>query len=474
MPDAQSISLGAKPKACADVRGVPVSYPDGEAVAGLEKAIEMSLAFRGDAVAQIDSVLADHPDFIMAWLFKAAWLTQSMETRMYGAMVASLEEAERRLGAANDREIGHCEAVKAWVRGDFHGAVRKWEAVLVQYPRDLLAMELVHYTDVLLGDVAGQRDVVARVSTLWDESVPGYEFMLGFYAFGLEENRDFSHAEELARQALAIRPDHPYAVHAVSHVMEMRGRQTGGVRFMGERESEWGTSNFANHLWWHTALYHLDLEQYDRVYEIFDDHLDSRGKSGNKYEELDASALLWRINLAGRESGDRWKHLADKWEPAAQDTLYAFNDVHAMMTFVSDDRIDAQEKLLTANERYLESASDANAAMSREIGLPFCLAMRDFKREDYARCVERLLPVRYMTHRLGGSHAQRDIVGWTLLEAALRAGRNDLALALANERTALKPTSAQNWRAVARAFRGLGDASNADRADAKAQSLIAA
>ena len=458
----------------ADCRGVPVSYPDNGAIEGLEEAIEMSLSFRGDAIARIDTVLKDHPDFAMAWLFKAGWLTQSMETRNYGAMVEALKEAEKRLKAANDRELGHYEAVKAWVHGDFFGAVQRWESVLVKFPMDLLAMELVHYTDVLLGDIAGQRDVVARVLNLWDESVPGYEFLLGFYAFGLEENRDFSHAEELARQALAIRPDHPYAVHAVSHVMEMCGRQAGGVRFMREREAQWGTSNFANHLWWHTALYHLDLEQYDQAYRIFDDHLDSRSKDGSKYEELDAAALLWRINLVGQESGDRWRHLADKWEPAAQDTLYAFNDVHAMMTFVSDNRLEAQEKLLSANERYLDSASDANVAMSREIGMPFCLAIRDFRAERYADCVQRLLPVRYMTHRLGGSFAQRDIIGWTLLEAALRAGQNDLALALANERTALKPNSAQNWRAVARAFRGLGDRSNADRADAKAQSLILA
>jgi hypothetical protein len=141
---------------------------------------------------------------------------------------------------------------------------------------------------------------------------------------------------------------------------------------------------------------------------------------------------------------------------------------------VSDDRVDAQQALLSANERYLENASDANVAMSREIGLPFCLAMQHFKKEDYAACVDQLLPVRYMTHRLGGSYAQRDIIGWTLLEAALRAKRFDLALALANERTGVKPTSAQNWRAVARAFKGLGDKSNADRATAKAQSLIAA
>ncbi len=457
-----------------DVRGVPISCTNAQAIDGLERAIEISLAFRGDAIAEIDAVLSEHPDFIMGWLFKAGWLTQAMETRIYADMVAAVGEAEKRISQANERELGHFEAVRAWIRGDFFGAVQKWEAVLTAYPMDLFALELIHYTNVLLGDAVGQRDVVARVSNLWDESVPGYEYMLGFYAFGLEENRDFSQAEELGRRALAIRPDNPYAVHAVCHVMEMRGRQMGGIRFMADYVDRWGTSNFANHLWWHTALYHLDLEQHDKAFEIFDNHLDSRKTGGNKYEELDAAALLWRLNLVGENSGDRWAHLADKWEPAAQDTLYAFNDVHAMMTFVSDNRTEAQQALLSTNERYLEESSDANAAMSREIGLPFCLAMRDFKLEHYDTCVDRLLPVRYMTHRLGGSFAQRDVIGWTLLEAALRAKRYGLALGLANERAALKPTSVQNWRAVARAFRGLGNESKAARANARAQSLLLA
>ena len=79
-----------------------------------------------------------------------------------------------------------------------------------------------------------------------------------------------------------------------------------------------------------------------------------------------------------------------------------------------------------------------------------------------------------MTHKLGGSYAQRDVIGWTLLEASLRAGRNDLALALANERCALKPTSPQNWTYVARAHAGIGQADRARRAHAKAEALMAA
>jgi hypothetical protein len=256
--------------------------------------------------------------------------------------------------------------------------------------------------------------------------------------------------------------------------MEMNGRQSGGIRFMADFARDWETSNFANHLWWHTALFHLDVGNVGEVLSIYDNHLRSGGQTGDKYEELDASALLWRLKLLDVDTGDRWKQLADRWEPSAQDTLYAFNDVHAMMTFVSDNRIDAQKALLSANERYVESASDANVAMSREIGIPFCLAMQEFQKGRYGACVDHLLPVRYRTHRLGGSFAQRDVIGWTLLEAALRARRFDLALALANERCALKPSSPQNWLLVARAFRGLGNRDGAERASARAQSLLAA
>ena len=454
-----------------DCRGVPVSCNSAEALDGLERALDCALSFRGDAIAEIDAVLARHPDFVMGHLFKAGWLTQAMETRVYWPMVDAWRTAENLSGIANDRELGHLAAIERWIAGDFHAAVQIWEDVLTRWPRDLMALQLAHLSHVLLGDTAGQRDIVARVLPLWDEAVPGYEHVLAFHAFGLEENADFVRAEETGRQALAMRPDHPYAIHAVAHVMEMQGRQQGGIRFMTDRARDWTGSNFANHLWWHTTLFHIDLGQFGQALAIYDANLRAHGTEGDRYEELDATSLLWRLHLLGIDTGSRWQELADKWAPAARDTLYAFNDVHAMMAFVSAGHQEAAQALLTANERNIETAGDANVAMSREIGIPFCLAVQDFHEERYGDCVDRLLPVRYRNHRLGGSAAQRDIIGWTLLEASLRDGRFDLALALANERCALKPSSPQNWIMVARAFEGRGDRAKGARARAKAASL---
>lgn len=457
-----------------DRRGLKLSNATADCALALDEALDEALAFHGDPMARIEAALAANPGFVMGHVFRAGMLTQAMETRIYGTMVASVEAAEALWERADDRERAHIRAVRAWIEGDFHGAVQHWESALVRHPHDLLALALVHLTDVLLGDVAGQRDCVARVFPLWDESIPGYEFVLGFYSFGLEENGDYSRAEEMGRRALALRPDHPYAIHAVAHVMEMQGRQLGGVHFMTSRRDVWADSNFRNHLWWHLSLFLLDLGRTDEVLGIYDNHLRTAEGGVEKYEELDSAALLWRLNLVGVDLGRRWADLADRWERSAADTLYAFNDVHAMMAFVGDRRSGAQERLLSANERYLEHAGDANAAMSREIGLPFCRALQDFAAGDYRACVERLLPVRYMNHRLGGSHAQRDIIAWTLLEAALRAGDGDLALALANERCQLKPSSPQNWRLVARAHVLKGDSERARRAWARAESPLAA
>lgn len=66
-------------------------------------------------------------------------------------------------------------------------------------------------------------------------------------------------------------------------------------------------------------------------------------------------------------------------------------------------------------------------------------AIEAFSRGDYAQAVACLLPVRYRAHAFGSSHAQRDVVHRTLIEAALRDGDKSLARALLNERASLRP-----------------------------------
>jgi hypothetical protein len=97
-----------------------------------------------------------------------------------------------------------------------------------------------------------------------------------------------------------------------------------------------------------------------------------------------------------------------------------------------------------------------------------------FGRGRYDEVVELLLPIRRRVNLFGGSHAQRDAVQRTLLEAALRAHNADVARVLLSERISLKPTSPYNWLGEARVLDDLGSSAAAAAASKRAIDLQAA
>jgi hypothetical protein len=192
---------------------------------------------------------------------------------------------------------------------------------------------------------------------------------------------------------------------------------------------------------------------------------------------IDASALLWRLELRDVDVGSRWKGLADAWAPSAEDAYYAFNDVHAVMACVGA-RQSKQAERVAASLEARGQGTGTNAMMSREVGLPLARALIAFASGAYSECISLLLPIRTIANRFGGSHAQRDIIHLTLAEATLRAGNHRLARALAAERTQLKPTSPFNWHLTARSLDAAGDIEGAakarDNAEARRKAQLGA
>ena len=168
---------------------------------------------------------------------------------------------------------------------------------------------------------------------------------------------------------------------------------------------------------------------------------------------VDASAMLMRLQLRGVAVGDRWQAVADRWAAALGDGgagQYAFNDVHAMLAYAAADRQVAQTQLL-ATMRDAAARDDDNGGFTRDVGLPLAEAVVALAHGDAARAVPLLRDVRPIAHRFGGSHAQRDLIDLTLVEAALRGGDRALATALAAERRALRPASPLAGRLLQRA-----------------------
>ncbi|MDE0048889.1 MAG: tetratricopeptide repeat protein [Rhodospirillales bacterium] len=426
--------------ALSDARGVPTSATDPKSLEILESAIRQFQIYRGDAVATIDRALADDPDFVAGHIFRTEMHMMLWERSVLPEVEAGLGRLRALADKATERERAHIAAIADWAAGDWQGMSVRLDRIVADEPRDVVALQCGHLSDFFQGDRDNLRGRVARALPAWSEADPGYGILLGMTAFGLEECGDYGAAEEAGRQALALEPDDCWAQHAVCHVLEMQARQEEGIAFMEDRRAHWAQDDntFAFHNWWHVSLFNLDNDRYDRVLQIYDTVLQPE-PSEVQLEMLDAAALLWRLHLRGIDTGDRFGTLAATYEAlAAEHGFYAFNDMHAMMAYVATGRESAAASLEKTAVTEAEGTG-TNARMTREVGLPIVRAIRAFGTGRYGEAVDLLMPVRYRAWIFGGSHAQRDIVHRTLIEAAIRDGQQGLAQALANERVSLKP-----------------------------------
>jgi tetratricopeptide (TPR) repeat protein len=284
------------------------------------------------------------------------------------------------------------------------------------------------------------RDRMERALPFWSPNIDGHHAVLAMAAFGHEEMGDYARAEALGRHAIELEPRDGWAQHAVAHVMEMQSRQRDGIAWMRDNSPAWSKESFLQvHNWWHLALFHYDLGEIDEVLALYDGPIYG-DRSTLALNMLDASAILWRLHLGGVDVGDRWAALAANWLPLARDGNYAFNDIHAMMAFVCAGLDEAAVELLDAQREAMAGEGD-NAVFTRDVGHPVALAIRAFGAGRYGETVRLLAPIPPIAHRFGGSHAQRDVIDLTLMEAALRAGLTDVAGDLASRRHVARPTS---------------------------------
>jgi tetratricopeptide (TPR) repeat protein len=342
-------------------------------------------------------------------------------------LVYSRDVRQHREGAALVRapafaQNAHLVPLLAGVEGDYRAARAAYDRILENEPGDFVALWSSQVLDYYLGEPQDLRERTAKVLEHWSPSAPGYHAVLAMHAFGLEECGEYEAAERVARRALELEPDDQRALHALLHVFEMQGRSRAGLRAIASATKR---STLSNHLWWHAALFHLQEGRPDAALRVYERSM----RLGGLSDLIDASSLLWRLQLEGAEVRDWFVALAERWEPHADDGFCSFNDLHALMAFVAVRRWSSAERVLAAMERRLMRASGANYDMTRLVGLPASRALVAFGQGQFGRAETLLRALPPVAHKLGGSHAQRDVLDLTRAAAASAARRVRFQLA---------------------------------------------
>jgi tetratricopeptide (TPR) repeat protein len=420
-----------------DSLGLHMTGANPEGLAAYQAAQDDFRRFVGDPATHVDNAIAAAPGMAMAYAFKA-WLNLlGTEPGGLAAAIAACDAAAPL--AANERERLHLQAARLLAHGHWYECARVLEDITLLYPRDLLALQAGHQVDFFTGDARMLRDRIARALPAWDRGTPGYHALLGMHAFGLEECGAYAQAEKEGKQALDLEPRDSWAWHAVAHVHEMRNDPKAGADWLGPNAATWSDGSFlAVHNWWHLALFHLEQGHVHEVLRLFDAHIATG--SSVMLDLVDATAMLWRLQLRGVDVGERWQSVADLWLAAGKPGLYAFNDLHMMMALVGAGRGSAQADVLEAQVHAL-ARDDDNAHFTQAVGYSATRAVQAFGQGDYERCAQLMRRVRSGAHRFGGSHAQRDVLDQTLLHAAQRGGMERLASGLQIERMANRPHS---------------------------------
>ena len=435
-----------------DLRGISLTGADTFALERYESALEQFQSYVGDPIATIDEALQASPGFIAGHLLKSLVLYTLAECKFVPLAAQALLAARAHAAQANDRERGLIAAAGSLIEGRWHAACDAIDRVLANHPRDALALQAGHLMDFYRGDALNLRNRISRVLPHWDATLPGYSYVLGMHAFGLEEMNQYPEAEATALSALSIQPKDGWAVHAAVHVMEMRGRIEDGISFLATREADWAPGNgFAFHNFWHLALFYLDDARYDRALSLLDRHVHPEPAT-YLLPLVDATALLWRLRLESVDVGERFERVADDWQARldGESGFYAFNDAHAAMALAATGREAALARLVSRMQ-HAATQEGANAAMTRDVGLPLAEAVTAFAGGRYADAIELLEPMRDGANRFGGSHAQRDLITLTLIESALRSGDATRARHYTAERLTHKPASRWGARLWARA-----------------------
>lgn len=451
-----------------DARDLAVSDASPRAIAALDFLREQWLAY-GNRLAEFLPAVDSDPDCPMV-VMMTALLHLSMENRQgYRDALPLLEHARSLTPRMNERERLWLAAVDGQYRDDLEAVTRAHEALAERFPRDVFAVKMGQKHCFYVGDFDGMLRLADR--TL--EANSDVSHFHGMRAFALEQCHRLEEAEEAGRLAASLSRNDPWAHHAVAHVMETQGRLDEGIAWMQANSRAWDQCNsfMYTHNWWHLALFLIDAERHDEALALFDDRVWGVWKEFSQ-DQVNAVALLARLELRGVDVGDRWQDVARYLLPRLHEHVSPFLDLHYVLGLARAGERAAAIEMLASLEEYAQSVPPFVTRAWRDAAVPVAHGIAAYAQGDWAAAVNGFAAGLPNLQAIGGSHAQRDLFEQLHLDALIRAGWNDKALARLQQRDLARPAIPAIKRSLADIHARLGQSEAAARFSASAASLL--
>jgi hypothetical protein len=169
--------------------------------------------------------------------------------------------------------------------------------------------------------------------------------------------------------------------------------------------------------------------------DAYREHIDGFAPE-SVFEHVDATSLVWRMELAGGEMPGAWQVLASRFGRRPHEQLFPFLNAHYVFALARAGARDEARQAIAVAETCAARATGARGELWTRVGVPLlrgCLAAGE---GDADACVGWLDPIERELGVGGGSDAQADVFSQALLDARIQGGRRADARAQLERRLA--------------------------------------
>jgi len=391
-----------------------------------------SLRFDRPAIEEFTEAVAQDEEFALAHAALGRQLFIhgfGRESAQYFKLALSLKDR------VTSREQDAIDVAAAAAKSDPE-AIAMAKSHAASYPNDVFVLAHLLGPFGLLA-FSGTRDWCAQNAALLEATRPAYReddwWHLTSRGFSGAEQGQLAQARKDCERAWSISQNGNCA-HSVAHMHFEAGVLDEGRDFINEWAADHGRqSNMRHHLMWHLSF--LDLESgvdMCQVLQMYDRELDPAVNDPTPLETLcDNASFLWRCHLSDVEIPVKVREeLLEYAENHFDFSGFAFADIHRAMATALHPRNKKHEDLMDQLSEFTTESGTRVARCVRQ----YAQGLGAFTNRAWGDAVNLLEPVLVDSVLIGGSNPQRRIIEETYLEACIRAGQNDKAVAILHRR----------------------------------------
>jgi tetratricopeptide (TPR) repeat protein len=401
--------------------GLPLSTHSSEAVDAYVTALDLLLSANVGAEPLLDEAIRFDPEFALAHIARARLF--QLAGRIPEARAAA-DLAQNLAPNLPARERDHVRIIALAVAGNSTDAFDSLIDHIKTFPRDGLPLSLTMGIYGLLGFSGridhhqAQRELLESLSRHWADDW----WFLTYLGMAHIETGNHRHGIALLDRALEKNPHNGHAAHFRAHGYYEVGDVDGGRAFLTEWLPAYDrASQLHCHLSWHLAAFLLHLGEVEQVMKIFRDSIRLKAlPAPSIFTFIDNASLLWRSALNGHPFAHiDSREVADyALEKVPTPAPLAFFNIHIALALAVAGDDDALQGHLNEVD---ELVADGRQA-SGPVVAAMCKGIACFGQQQYKQAAEYLEQAQQELDRVGGSHAQGDVITDSLIVAYSRMG----------------------------------------------------